>query len=208
MKKAENDTLDGAGALQVVRGDGPIPTETAMAEPEIDLGSSSFVAEQNLDEIPEPKHKMTWKAFLFFGIPALGLIAIAAVAVAVFLYTDRKPAPASAKMMPGNVQVSAKDGSVSFDNLAAVVPDLSGKQRLVRFGISVMPGKGGGGTKIKGEDREVRIAASRVVSGMPFPELLRDAGRDQVRKKIKTHMEAVYGIGAVDRVWISAWVIL
>ena len=61
---------------------------------------------------------------------------------------------------------------------------------------------------LKGEDREVRIAATRIMSGMSFPDLLSNAGREQIRKKIKAHIEGVYGTGAAENVWITSWLIL
>lgn len=209
MKKAKDETLDGTDALEAVRGDGAIPAERDTTEPEIDLGSSSFIAERNLDELPEPERRLTWKTLLFFGVPALCLTMAVVAGVIFFLHTDRKaaPAPAPAKTMQRTVRVAA-GGAVSLDGLAAVVQDPSGKQRLVRFGITVMTGKGAGASTLKGEDSELRMAASRIVSGMSFPELLHDGGREQVRKKFKTHIEGIYGVGAAEHVWISSWVIL
>ncbi|MDD5167390.1 MAG: flagellar basal body-associated FliL family protein [Syntrophales bacterium] len=200
MKKAKIDVLDMADALEAVSQ--PLDID----EPHIDLREESFLAPQQEEEKPPWwRFLFTWKIAIFFVIPGLCLI-LAVVAVFVFFMSTAKSVPSvSQESKKGSIIVSQR-GPVYFENLASVTNDLSGNKRLVLFSIAVVPGK-----KVDPNldaDRDIRIAATRVVSGMLFPELLNDKGREQVKKKIKSSIEALKGSDVVDSVFITSWTIL
>jgi flagellar basal body-associated protein FliL len=43
---------------------------------------------------------------------------------------------------------------------------------------------------------------------MSYSEVMRDKGREQVKKTIKTTIEAAKGADVIEGVWITSWTIL
>jgi flagellar basal body-associated protein FliL len=149
---------------------------------------------------------VTWKRAIIFG----GCVLLFVVAFVVYyVYIDKKPSQTAAK---GSKESQATTAAhvpepVYFDNLTAVISDLSGKQRVVLFGIAAIPGKGAV-PNYDGKDQDIRVAASKAVCGAPFPELMNDKGREQIKRKIKDAIEIVKGPGMVENVYITSWTIL
>ena len=208
MKKAKIDILDIADSLETAPNEEPALAPLEKTAPDIDLHAGSFLAEKQTEDALKRRRFLTWKTMLMFAVPTLCLVLVV-VAVVVFLWNgEKKAASVAAKQAQQGMPGMVGSGPIYYDDLAAVVSDPSGKLRLVRFGISAMPARGGVTPNLKGDDREVRIAAARIVSGTPFPELLNDRGREQIKEKIKTHIESVHRPGTVGNVWITSWIVL
>ncbi len=202
MKKAKIDVLDIADAYDEKPSDGMGAQRLDIEEPQIDLESESFLVAQE-EEFPK-KSFLTWKTAIIFGIPAVCVLLIVVAVLVYYLVYDKKTASKDPK---GVAPVMAIASPILYDNLTAVVNDPSGKQRLVMFGIALKPGKGAG-EKLGGSDQDIRIAASRIVGGAQFPDLMNEKGREQIKKKIKDHIENIKGAGVVESVWITSWTIL
>jgi flagellar basal body-associated protein FliL len=207
MKKAKIDVLDIADSFDEKPENTSDTHGLEIEEPQIDLQNESFLVTQQ-DE-PEPKRWrfLTWKVVLLFGVPSLCLILIAAAVLVYFLYYEKKPVPATAKDPKGKQMVIANTGPVYMDNLSAVINDLSGKQRIVLFGLAMVPARGAGSNLAEG-DQNMRMAASRIVSDMSFQDLTGERGREHVKRRIKAYVDGLKGSGVLENVWITSWIIL
>ena len=203
MRKAKIDVLDIADSFEVVTPD-TLSSEPSPGEPQIDLHGESFLAVQ-AEGSSGKRFSVKWKRLLLFGGAFLVLLLIAA-SVYYFVFYDEKAADGKVKTEK-NVPVTAVIGAVDFPNMRTVITDLQGKQRVILFGFAVTPGKAVP-LNLTAEDRELRAAAAHIVGGMSLSELIQDKGRDQVKKKIKAHIEELKGSGAVGDVWITSWTIL
>lgn len=203
MKKAKIDLLDIGDEFEPASPD-EITAEQSAEEPQIDLQGQSFLAVQPEESSPR-RFSLIMKRLLVFGGPLLLLLLVAA-GVYYFVFYDEKSAVKTAKTETP-ASMPAVIITVDFPNLRTVVNDSQGKQHVLLFGFAVSPGKGTA-VNISPEDRELRSAVAHMVTGMPYSELLNDKGRDQIKKKIKAHIEEQKGSGAVGEVWITSWTLL
>ncbi|MDQ5985837.1 MAG: hypothetical protein CSYNP_01554 [Syntrophus sp. SKADARSKE-3] len=205
MKKAKIDVLD-LPDLEATPADASEAFKLDISEPQIDLQRESFLTPPEEEAKPLWRRLVTTKRVIIFGSIVLLL---AVTFVVYFVFIDKKPSQMAAK---GSKESRATaTGQVTepvyIDNLTAVITDLSGKQRVVLFGIAAMPGKGVA-PNYDGKDPDIRVAASKAVCSASFPELMNDKGRDQIKRKIKDAIEIVKGPGTVEHVYITSWTIL
>ena len=203
MKKAKIDLLDIGDEFEAVSSD-EISAEQSAEEPQIDLQGESFLAGQA--EEPSPgRFSLLLKRVLVFGVPLLLLLMVAA-SVYYFVFYDGKSAVETAKKQT-TAAAPAVIISVDFPNLRTVVNDAQGKQHVLLFGFAVSLGKEIS-PNLTAEDRELRSAVAHMVGGMPYSELLHDKGREQIKKRIKAHIEEQKGTGSINDVWITSWTLL
>lgn len=199
MKKAKIDVLDIEDSFEAVS-----TTDPPTVEPQIDLQGESFLAVPE-EEASSTRSFMNWKTLLLIGIPVLLLLI--AIGVYYFVYYDKKPSILTAKGEKTGTAMTA-GSPVYFNDLRSTVNDLQGQPRIVLFGFAVTPHGKVVSLNFGGDDRDLRLSASRIVGAMPLSELLHEKGREQVKKKIKAHIEEQKGTGVVGDVWITSWTIL
>jgi flagellar basal body-associated protein FliL len=207
MKKEIIDALDLGDKLEENPPEELIPQQLDAEEPHIDLQGESFLGALQVEEAPKKWRFMTWKTFILLGIPSICLIVAIVVFLVYFFYDDKQPVFLTPKGTKGRPVTAENVEPFYLENLTAIVRDLSGKQRIVLFGVAFVPRKGVG-LNLTGVDQDMRIAASRLVGAMSYSELMNDKGREQVKKAIKTTIEAVKGAGVIEGVWITSWTIL